>query len=118
MRSMRCRRGTTESAALRDSGARRSWRYHEHMRQAQHRFSVQEYLALEEASAERHEYYKGELIDQYAVDVEHRFLEKGSWQTRRFTNTEDQIALAGLPVTLRVQEMYEHVDFSSPAHDQ
>jgi Uma2 family endonuclease len=172
------------------------------MRQAQRRFSVEEYLALEEASDERHEYYGGEifamsggtlehnqialnlfdqlrparergcrayvndvraktpsglftypdvmgvcgqpaftadryrsltnplviaevlsnstrdydrgqkfelyrtiptlrdylLVDQYAIDVEHRFLSDARWESRRYTNARDEFALTGVDV--------------------
>jgi Uma2 family endonuclease len=186
------------------------------MRQAQRRFSVEEYLALEEASGERHEYYQGEifamsggslehnqialnlrdslrsltergcrtyvsdvraktpsglftypdvlvvcgrpqftadrhrsltnpvviaevlsestrdydrgerfelyraiptlrdylLIDQYSIDLEHRFLGGDRWESRRYTKREDAFRLAGVYVEFHVGALYDLVELT------
>lgn len=58
------------------------------------------------------------LVDQYAVDIEHRFLDDGRWESRRYTKREDVIQLTGVDVLLRVDGIYERIDFSPPPHNQ
>ncbi|HEX6099516.1 MAG TPA: Uma2 family endonuclease [Thermoanaerobaculia bacterium] len=50
------------------------------------------------------------LVDQYAVAVEHRFLEGREWRSRIWRSREDEIALTGVPVTVSVTELYELVE--------
>lgn len=57
------------------------------------------------------------LVDQYAVDVEHRVLDGARWRSDRYARREDIIQLSGVPVTLQVSAVYDLVDFSPAAHD-
>lgn len=57
------------------------------------------------------------LVDQYTVDVEHRFLEAARWVSKRYTNREDVVQLTGVPLALPVDAIYERIDFSSTRHD-
>lgn len=50
------------------------------------------------------------LIDQYTVAVEHRFLDDREWRSHTWHLREDEIALTGVPVTVRVAELYELVE--------
>ena len=58
------------------------------------------------------------LIDQYTIDVEHRFLGGMRWESKRFANRDDAFKLTGVDVSLQVDALYELVDFSPPGHDQ
>src|SRR5947207_11757235 len=58
------------------------------------------------------------LIDQYAIDVEHRFLAGLRWDSKRYTKSEDSIQLSGIEVALSIGAMYELVDFSAAAQNQ
>jgi Uma2 family endonuclease len=53
------------------------------------------------------------LVDQYAVEVEHRFLDRTGWQSKRYGSREDVILLTGLTLSLLVGAIYERVDFST-----
>jgi Uma2 family endonuclease len=57
------------------------------------------------------------LIDQYAVDVEHRFLAGGRWESQRYTSQQDAFRLTAVDLTIQVAALYDLVDFSAPAHD-
>lgn len=57
------------------------------------------------------------LIDQYTIDVEHRFLVDAVWDARRHVEPDDLFRLTGVDATLRVAALYELVDFSAPSHD-
>ena len=48
------------------------------------------------------------LVDQYAVDVEHRFFQDARWQSTRYTSREDAIPLTGVEVVLPVRAIYDH----------
>jgi len=50
------------------------------------------------------------LVDQYAVEVEHRWFDGAMWRSDRHTHREDRVKLAGVPVTLVVEAMYELVE--------
>lgn len=50
------------------------------------------------------------LVDQYAIDVEHRFLDGSEWRSRSHRSPEDAVTLTGLPVTLKVAAIYELVE--------
>jgi Uma2 family endonuclease len=50
------------------------------------------------------------LVDQYAVEVEHRWLDGAVWRSDRHTHPEDRVKLTGVPVTLVVEAMYELVE--------
>ena len=58
------------------------------------------------------------LVDQYAIDVEHRFLSDARWESRRYTGGGDAFALTGVDVTLLVGALYDLVDFSAARDDQ
>ena len=58
------------------------------------------------------------LVDQYAIDIEHRFFNGVRWESRRYTKREDVIQLTGVNFTLRVAGIYERGDFSPPPHHQ
>jgi len=45
------------------------------------------------------------LIDQYSIDIEHRWREDG-WKSKHYAQRDDQIALTGIPLTLRVGDIY------------
>ena len=57
------------------------------------------------------------LIDQYSIDVEHRYLSGTRWESKRYTKREDVFKLTGVDMTLRVDALYELVDLSPPRHD-
>ncbi|HET8775711.1 MAG TPA: hypothetical protein VFP80_18060 [Thermoanaerobaculia bacterium] len=46
----------------------------------------------------------------YTVAVEHRFLDGREWRPHTWRSREDEIALTGVPVTVRVAELYELVE--------
>ena len=50
------------------------------------------------------------LVDQYAVEVEHRWLDGAVWRSDRHSHREDRVKLAGVPVTLAVEGLYELVE--------
>jgi Uma2 family endonuclease len=50
------------------------------------------------------------LVDQYAIDVEHRFLEGDRWRSNRYTSREDVVQLQGVDIALRVETIYERVE--------
>jgi Uncharacterized protein conserved in cyanobacteria len=50
------------------------------------------------------------LIDQYAVELEHRWLDGDAWRTDRHTRREDTVKLTGVPVTLAVDSLYDLVE--------
>jgi Uma2 family endonuclease len=50
------------------------------------------------------------FIDQYAVEVEHRWLDGSTWRSDRYVRPEDIVKLTGVPVTLMVDAMYELVE--------
>jgi Uma2 family endonuclease len=54
------------------------------------------------------------LVDQYAVEVEHRFLDGGEWRSRTYRSLDDGMSLVGAPVSMSVAGIYELVDFTSP----
>jgi len=56
------------------------------------------------------------LIDQYSIDVAHRYLAGMRWESKRYTKREDVFKLTGVEVTLHVDALYELVDFSPPPH--
>lgn len=58
------------------------------------------------------------LVDQYAIDVEHRFLSDTRWESRRYAGRGDAFALTGIDVTLHVEALYDLVDFSAARRDQ
>lgn len=54
------------------------------------------------------------LVDQYSVEVEHRFLDGSGWQSKRYASRGDAILLTGVTLSLAVDAVYERVDFSAP----
>jgi Uma2 family endonuclease len=50
------------------------------------------------------------LVDQYAITVEHRFLDAGEWRSRTYRSREDAVALTGVPVTVSLAAVYELVE--------
>lgn len=48
------------------------------------------------------------LIDQYRVDVEHRWREGDRWQSKHYGKGEG-LALTGIPLTIAVDALYEDV---------
>lgn len=58
------------------------------------------------------------LVDQYAISVEHRFLDGGKWESKRYTSRDDVIHLKGVDIALDVNGIYDLVDFSPPPHNQ
>jgi len=53
------------------------------------------------------------LVDQYAVDVEHHWLDGAEWRSDRHGGPDDEMALHGVPVTIRVGSLYELVEFET-----
>ena len=51
------------------------------------------------------------LVDQYAVEVEHRFLEGREWRSQTYRVRDDVVSLTGVPVTLSLDAVYDLVDF-------
>lgn len=52
------------------------------------------------------------LIDQYKIDVEHRFREGAQWQSKRYAGRDDLIALVGVEARLRLAAVYDLVGVS------
>ncbi len=50
------------------------------------------------------------LVDQYAIEVEHRFLEGGEWRSRSHRSREDVVVLTGVPVMLKASDIYELIE--------
>jgi Uma2 family endonuclease len=50
------------------------------------------------------------LVDQYTVEVEHRLLERGEWRSLVYRSGDDVVSITGVPVTVKVTEIYELVD--------
>jgi len=50
------------------------------------------------------------LVDQYAIEVEHRFLEEHEWRTRVYRSRDDVVTLTGVPVSVRLADAYALVD--------
>lgn len=55
------------------------------------------------------------LIDQDAIDVEHRWRDGDQWRSARYTNAGDSIALTGVSVTLRLSDLYAGIDLTGTA---
>ncbi|TAE00497.1 MAG: Uma2 family endonuclease [Bacteroidetes bacterium] len=51
------------------------------------------------------------MIDQYVLNIEHHFRTESGWQTEIYTNINDQIAFAGIPLVLAVNKIYKNVKF-------
>lgn len=49
------------------------------------------------------------LIDQYTIDVEHRWRDGDTWKAQRYTSLDDEIPLTGVSLTLRVRDLYDGV---------
>ncbi len=49
------------------------------------------------------------LVDQYRVDVEHRWREGDIWQSARYVRRDDEFALTGVSLTLRAGALYERI---------
>ena len=49
------------------------------------------------------------LVDQYRVDVEHRWRDGSEWRTAHYVSRDNEIALTGVTLTLRVGALYEHL---------
>jgi Uma2 family endonuclease len=49
------------------------------------------------------------LIDQYKVDVEHRWLDAGTWERKHYT--EGEFDLTGVPLTIEIAKLYHRVRF-------
>ena len=50
------------------------------------------------------------LVDQFSIGIEHRFLERGEWQSRSYTSTDDVVQLTGVAATVSVAQAYDLVD--------
>src|SRR5207244_3270905 len=57
------------------------------------------------------------LIEPYTIDVEHRFPAGTRWESKRYTNRRSVFKLTGADASLRVDALYDLVDFSSTRHD-
>jgi Uma2 family endonuclease len=57
------------------------------------------------------------LIDQSTIDVEHRWREGDTWQSKRYTSLDGEIPLTGVPSTLRVRDLYESVSLGRRTPD-
>lgn len=49
------------------------------------------------------------LVDQDAIQVEHRFLANGQWESRRYSNPDEVIHLVEISCQLVVGELYYNV---------
>jgi len=49
------------------------------------------------------------LVDQYRVDVEHRWRDANEWRTARYVRRENEIELTGVTLTLRIGALYERL---------
>jgi len=58
------------------------------------------------------------VVDQYTVDVDHRFLKGTRWTSKRYTNVDDAVPLTGVPLALPLSAIYDRIVFSVPRHDQ
>jgi Uma2 family endonuclease len=50
------------------------------------------------------------LVDQYGVEVEHRFLDDVEWRSRVYRSRQDVVSFTGLPATAPLSAIYELVD--------
>jgi len=53
------------------------------------------------------------LIDQYAIDVEHRWRDSDEWRSARYTKLEDAFTLTGLPITVSLSEIYVDIELTA-----
>ncbi|TAE00498.1 MAG: Uma2 family endonuclease [Bacteroidetes bacterium] len=51
------------------------------------------------------------MIDQYSLHIEHHFRTESGWQTEIYTDINDQIAFAGIPLVLAANKIYKNVKF-------
>ena len=51
------------------------------------------------------------LIDQYTVQVDHRYLDGREWKIRSHDSRDDRLSLTGVPVTTGLAAIYELVEF-------
>ena len=51
------------------------------------------------------------LIDQYSMDVEHRWLEGDGWRNARYTNRDDEVRLTGAVASISLAAIYLRIDF-------
>jgi Uma2 family endonuclease len=57
------------------------------------------------------------LIDQYAIDVEHRYMAGARWESKRHQRREESLSLTGVDLSVSIGALYELVDFSPSPHD-
>jgi Uma2 family endonuclease len=50
------------------------------------------------------------LVDQYAVGVEHRFLDGTEWRSRSYSSREETVTLTGVPVSVSLTDLYTLVE--------
>ncbi|MGH9420831.1 MAG: Uma2 family endonuclease [Thermoanaerobaculia bacterium] len=51
------------------------------------------------------------LVDQYSIDVEHRWLVDGDWRSERRARREDALRLVGVAVDIQLSGVYDRVEF-------
>jgi Uma2 family endonuclease len=51
------------------------------------------------------------LIDQYTINVEHRWLDEMVWKTDRYNTAGARFVLKGVPLTIHVAALYDGVTF-------
>ena len=50
------------------------------------------------------------LVDQYSIDVEHRWLVDGEWRSERRASREDTFRLSGVAVDIPLSGVYDRVE--------
>jgi Uma2 family endonuclease len=53
------------------------------------------------------------LIEQDRVEIEHRFLQEGKWQSETFSGLNDTIKLAAVACQLKLADVYADIDFEA-----
>jgi Uma2 family endonuclease len=51
------------------------------------------------------------LVDQYSIDVEHRWLADGDWRSERRARREDDFRLNGVAVDIPLSGVYDRIEF-------
>ena len=69
-------------------------------------YTVEDYLALERASAERHEYLDGRLSAMAGESPEH-----GHWELFSASGLSSSLSLDSIACTLRLADVYERIVF-------
>ena len=53
------------------------------------------------------------LVDQYAIEVEHRFLDGREWHSQSYSSREETVTLTGVPVSVSLTDVYALVELTA-----